>query len=166
MTESKKISNEVNIAVEDTFIDESIKKHGNFLIPILQDIQVSYKYLPEEFLIKVAEKLQIPLIDVYGVATFYQSFSLVPKGEHIITVCLGTACYIRGGTNIADLVTKELDIKPGETTQDNKFTFETVNCLGCCAISPVMVIDDKIYGNLTTTKIRKILNKLREKETD
>jgi len=154
------------MTIDETFIDKSVKKHGNFLIPILQDIQESYKYLPEEFLIKVAEKLQIPLIDVYGVATFYQSFSLIPKGEHIIIVCLGTACYIRGGIKIVDVLTRELDIKPGETTKDNKFTLETVNCLGCCAIGPVMVIDNEIHGNLTTNKLGKILNKLRKKEKD
>jgi len=154
------------MTIDETFIDESIKKHGNFLISILQDIQKSYKYLPEEFLIKVAEKLQIPLIDVYGVATFYQLFSLIPKGEHIIVVCLGTACYIRGGIKIVDVLIKELDIKPGETTKDNKFTLETVNCLGCCAIGPVMVIDNKIYRTLTTNKLRKILNKLRKKQKD
>jgi len=154
------------MTVDEAFIDKSIKKHDNFLIPVLQDIQESYSYLPEESLIKVAEKLQIPLIDVYGVATFYQSFSLIPKGEHVITICLGTACYIRGGTNLVDVLIKKLDIKPGETTKDNKFTFETVNCLGCCAISPVMVIDNKIYGNLTTNKLRKILNKLRKNKKD
>ena len=154
------------MTIDETFIDKSVKKHGNFLIPILQDIQESYKYLPEEFLIKVAEKLHIPLIDVYGVATFYQSFSLIPKGEHIITVCLGTACCIRGGIKIVDVLTRELDIKPGETTKDNKFTLETVNCLGCCAIGPVMVIDNEIHGNLTTNKLGKILNKLRKKEKD
>jgi len=164
MTQSKKNLEEVNIIVDETFLDKSIKKHGNFLIPILQDIQENYRYLPEEYLIKVAEKLQIPLINVYGVATFYQSFGLVPKGEHIITVCLGTACYIRGGTNMVDVLTKELNIKPGETTKDKKFTLETVHCLGCCAISPVMVIDDKIYGNLTKDKLRKILNRFRENE--
>jgi len=164
MTQSKKNLEEINTIIDEVFLDKSIKKHGNFLIPILQDIQESYRYLPEEYLIMVAEKLQIPLIEVFGVATFYQSFGFVPKGEHIITVCLGTACYIRGGTNMVDVLTKELNIKPGETTKDKKFTLETVHCLGCCAISPVMVIDDKIYGNLTRVKLRKILNRFRENE--
>ena len=166
MTQSKKNLEEVNIIIDETFLDKSIKKHGNFLIPILQDIQESYRYLPEELLIQVAEKLQIPLIDVYGVATFYQSFGLIPKGEHIITICLGTACYIHGGTNMVDVLTKELNIKPGETTKDKKFTLETVNCLGCCAISPVMVIDNKIYGNLTRDKLRKVFYRFRENEED
>lgn len=166
MTESKKISKEVNMTVEDTFIDESIKKHGNFLIPILQDIQESYKYLPEEFLIKVAEKLQIPLIDVYGVATFYQSFSLVPKGEHIITVCLGTACYIRGGKKIVNELIRELDINPGETTKDKKLTLETVNCLGCCAIGPTVEINCEYYRDMTPLKAIELIRALKKEKND
>lgn len=149
-----------------TFIDESMNKHNDSLIPILQDIQETYRYLPEKLLIEVAEKLHLPLIEVYGVATFYQSFTLVPKGEHIITVCLGTACYIRGGKRIVEVLEKELGIKAGETTDDKKFTLETVNCLGCCAISPVMVIDKRIYGNLTINEVQKILDKLRNLKKD
>lgn len=153
------------MTVEEDLIDESIKKHGTFLIPILQDIQESCKYLPEEYLVKVAEKLQIPLIDVYGVATFYQSFCLVPKGEHIIIVCLGTACYIRGGKKIVDILTTKLNIEPGETTKDNKFSLETVNCLGCCAIGPMVLIDGAYYGEMTPQKIIKLVNDL-ESEKD
>lgn len=152
------------MTIDETFIDESIKKHGNFLIPILQDIQKNYKYLPEEFLIKVAEKLHIPLIDVYGVTTFYQSFSLIPKGEHIIVVCLGTACYIRGGIKIVDVLTKELNIKPGETTKDNKFTLETVNCLGCCAIGPTMVLDGEYYGEMTPQKTIDLIRSMKREK--
>jgi NADH-quinone oxidoreductase subunit E len=154
------------VTVEEDLIDDSIKKHGNFLIPILQDIQESCKYLPEGYLIKIAEKLQIPLIDVYGVATFYQSFSLVPKGEHIIIVCLGTACYIRGGKKIVDVLTTKLDIEPGETTQDNKFSLETVNCLGCCAIGPMVLIDGAYYGEMTPLKIIKLVNELESEKDD
>ena len=149
------------MTIEEPFIDKSIKKHGNFLIPILQDIQENYRYLSEEFLIQVAEKLHIPLIDVYGVVTFYQSFSLVPKGEHIITVCLGTACYIRGGKKIVDILTGELDIEPGETTKDKKFSLETVNCLGCCAIGPMVLIDSEYYGEMTPQKINKLIKTLK-----
>ena len=149
------------MTIEEDLVDKSIKKHGNFLIPILQDIQENYKYLPEEFLIQVAEKLQKPLIDVYGVATFYQSFSLVPKGEHIIIVCLGTACYIRGGKKIVDVLTRELDIEPGETTEDKKFSLETVNCLGCCAIGPMVLIGSQYYGEMTAQKIIKLIKTLK-----
>lgn len=154
------------MTIEEAFIDKSIKKHGNFLIPILQDIQENYRYLPEEFLIQVAEKLQIPLIDVYGVATFYQSFSLVPKGEHIITVCLGTACYIRGGKKIVEILTSELDIEPGETTEDKKYSLETVNCLGCCAIGPMVLIDSEYYGEMTAQKIINLMKTLKREKND
>jgi len=166
MTQSKKNLEDVNIIIDEIFLDKSIKKHGNFLIPILQDIQESYRYLPEECLIKVAEKLQIPLIDVYGVATFYQSFGLVPKGEHIITICLGTACYIRGGTKMVDVLTKELNIKPGETTKDKKFSLEMVNCLGCCAIGPMVLIDDEYYGEMTPQKVIKLIKTLKIVKND
>ncbi|MBA7536942.1 NADP-reducing hydrogenase subunit HndA [subsurface metagenome] len=166
MTQSKKNLEEVNIIIDEIFLDKSIKKHGNFLIPILQDIQESYRYLPEEYLIMVAEKLQIPLIKVFGVATFYQSFGLIPKGEYIITVCLGTACYIRGGTNMVDVLTKELNIKPGETTKDKKFSLETVNCLGCCAIGPMVLIDGEYYGEMTPQKIIKLIKTLKMEKND
>ncbi len=166
MTQSKKNLEEVNIIIDEIFLDKSIKKHGNFLIPILQDIQESYRYLPEEYLIMVAEKLQIPLIKVFGVATFYQSFGLVPKGEYIITVCLGTACYIRGGTNMVDVLTKELNVKPGETTKDKKFSLETVNCLGCCAIGPMVLIDGEYYGEMTPQKIIKLIKTLKMEKND
>jgi len=166
MTQSKKNLEDVNIIIDEPFLDKSIKKHGNFLIPILQDIQECYRYLPEECLIKVAEKLQIPLIDVYGVATFYQSFGLVPKGEHIITICLGTACYIRGGTKMVDVLTKELNIKPGETTKDKKFSLEMVNCLGCCAIGPMVLIDDEYYGEMTPQKVIKLIKTLKIVKND
>jgi len=154
------------VTIEEPFIDKSIKKHGNFLIPILQDVQENYRYLPEECIIQIAEKLQIPLIDVYGVVTFYQSFSLVPKGEHIIIVCLGTACYIRGGKKIVDILINELDIEPGETTEDKKFSLETVNCLGCCAIGPMVLIDDEYYGEMTPQKIIKLIKTLKREKND
>ena len=166
MTQSEKNLEELNIIIDETFLDKSIEKHGNFLIPILQDIQEKYRYLPEECLIIIAERLQIPLIEVYGVATFYQSFSLIPKGEHIITVCLGTACYIRGGTNMVDVLTKELNIKPGETTKDKKFSLETVNCLGCCAIGPMVLIDDEYYGEMTQPKVIKLIKTLKMEKNE
>jgi len=152
------------MTLDENIIDKSIKNHGNFLIPILQDIQESCNYLPEELLIKVAEKLQIPLIDVYGVATFYQSFSLIPKGEHIITICLGTACYIRGGKKMVDVIINELDIKPGETTKDNQLTLETVNCLGCCAIGPIVKINGEYHGEMTQKKTIKLIRSLKREK--
>lgn len=143
-------------------LDKSFKKHGDYLISILQDIQEFYQYLPEEVLREVSEKMGVPLIDIYGVATFYQSFSLSPKGEHVITACLGTACYVRGGTKIVDALSRDLNIKVGETTSDAKFTLETVNCLGCCAIGPILVIDGEYYGEMTPKKALDLLKSIKE----
>ena len=146
--------------LEETFVDECINIHGNFLVPILQDIQEKHNYLPEELLRILAEKLEIPLRDVYGVATFYRSFSLTPKGKHIITVCLGTACHVRGGARIVDTLSDELGIKSGETTKDLQFTLETVNCLGCCAIGPIVVVDGEYYGEMGTGKALKLVKSI------
>ncbi len=147
---------------ETDVIDSLIGKYGTkreALIPILQDIQSDLNWLPEDVLRAVAEKLQVPLIDVYGVASFYRTFSLKPRGKHIVTVCVGTACHVRGGQRIVDEIGRRLEIAPGETTPDKNFTFETVNCLGCCAIGPIVVIDGEYYGEMTTGKVGSILMK-------
>ena len=141
-------------------LKDIVEKNGryrNALIPILQDIQEEYNWLPKETLEIVAKELGIPLMDVYGVTTFFRTFSLEPRGEHIITVCLGTACHIRGGQRIADFFSRELNIEPGKTTKDLKFTLETVNCLGCCAIGPIIRIDNEYYGGMTTQKVASLL---------
>ncbi|HEC38248.1 MAG TPA: NAD(P)H-dependent oxidoreductase subunit E [bacterium] len=167
MTYSEKnLRKKVIMSIEEDFIDKSIKKHGNILIPVLQDMQEYFKYLPEENLIQVAKKLQIPLIDVYGIATFYQSFSLVPKGDHIIVVCLGTACYIHTGKKMVEVLTNELNIEPGSITKDKKFSLETVNCLGCCAIGPIVLIDGTYYGEMTPKKIIKLIKTLKREKND
>jgi len=134
---------------------------GGALIAILQDVQVEYNYLPADALKSVAERLNIPLISVYGIATFYKAFSLTPRGKHLITVCLGTACHVRGTKRILGEVQKRLGVKRGETTEDKQFTLETVNCLGCCAIGPVMVVDGEYFGQTTTAKVEPILEKYR-----
>ena len=136
------------------------------LISILLDIQDEYNYLPKETLIMVAEKLDIPLIDVYSVATFYTVFSLKPRGKHIINVCVGTACHVRGGQRILDRIQRNLSITPGETTDDNLFTLETVRCLGCCAIGPVVVVDDSYYSHVTTKMVETILDTHRKEKVE
>lgn len=146
--------------LEETFVEECINLHGKFLVPILQDIQEKHNYLPEELLRIVAEKLEIPLRDVYGVTTFYRSFSLTPKGKHIITVCLGTACHVRGGARIVDTLSNKLGIKPGETTENLQFTLETVNCLGCCAIGPIIVVDGEYYGEMVSSRALKLIKSI------
>lgn len=141
-------------------VDSLVKKHGekkDALIPLLQDIQSDLNWLPEDVLKAVAEKLQIPLMDVYGVTSFYRTFSLKPRGKHIITVCVGTACHVRGGQRIVDEIGRRLEIAPGETTQDKNFTLETVNCLGCCALGPIVMIDGEYYGEMTTRKVGPVL---------
>lgn len=144
-----------------TKIVERYKKvHGNSLIAILQGIQDKYRYIPEDAIKIVSKKLALPLIDVYGVATFYNSFNLKPIGEHLIIVCLGTACHVRGGANILDAISVNLGIKPGETSHNFKFTLQTVNCLGCCAIGPIMVVDGEYYGQLTPSKMLSLLKNI------
>jgi NADH:ubiquinone oxidoreductase subunit E len=146
-----------------------MQKHDNqkkALISILQDIQAEFNYLPKEALQAVAETLEIPLIHIIGVATFYRSFSLEPRGEHQVTVCLGTACHVRGGPKILDEFEKKLDVEPGQTTGDGLFTLETVACLGCCAIGPVVVVDSDYYAQTTIRKVGSILKKYKKKEKD
>ncbi len=127
------------------------------IISILQEVQVLHNYLPEEVLKYVAERLNLPLARVYSIATFYKTFSLEPRGKHLIRVCLGTACHVRGGPRILETAERILGIKADETTPDYKFTLESVNCLGCCALGPVMVVDDEYYGKLPPANVKKIL---------
>ncbi|HEX7401795.1 MAG TPA: NADH-quinone oxidoreductase subunit NuoE [candidate division Zixibacteria bacterium] len=151
---------DVDLKTVSTIVDK-YQGAGGALIAILQDVQVEYNYLPAEALKSVAERLNIPLISVYGIATFYKAFSLTPRGKHLITVCMGTACHVRGTKRILGEVQKRLGVKRGETTEDKQFTLETVNCLGCCAIGPVMVVDGEYFGQTTTAKVEPILEKYR-----
>jgi len=142
---------------------ESTKtENGETLLSVLQGIQTEHGYLPEGKLIETAKMLDMPLIDVYGVATFYKSFSLTPRGRHQVKVCLGTACHVRGADRISKEVGRKLGIVPGETSEDGEFSLETVMCLGCCAIGPVVVIDGKYHGQVTPTKVGSILRTIRE----
>jgi len=148
-------------------VDSFLSKYNNerkALISILQDIQTKYNYLPQEALRVISKSLNIPLIDVIGVATFYRAFSLEPRGEHLITVCIGTACHVRGGPKILEEFERILNITAGCTTADNQFTLETVACLGCCAIGPVVVVDDNYYAQMNIRKVNSILKKYRKKE--
>jgi len=138
------------------------KENNENLLSILQDVQKECGYLPEERLREIAVGLGTPLIDVYGVATFYKSFSLKPRGRHLIKVCLGTACHVRGSSRIVDEIGRKLDVKPGETSENGEFSLDTVMCLGCCAIGPVVVIDGKYYGQVIPAKVESILRTIRE----
>lgn len=131
-------------------------------LAVLQDIQREYNYLPREALKLAAERLDIPLSEIYCMATFFKAFSLQPKGEHICKVCLGTACHVSGGPRILEQLERERNIKAGDTTPDGKFSLEAVRCVGACALGPVVILDDHIYGNMTDAKIRKLLSPLRQ----
>lgn len=141
-------------------VKEITSNYGNnrdSLISILQDVQTEYHYLPEECLKEVATVLDIPMIQVYGVATFFKAFSLKPRGEHTVKVCTGTACHVRNSTSVLDEISRELELKPGNTSTDLKFTLETVNCLGACALGPIVVIDEEYQGQMNPGKVKKIL---------
>ncbi len=135
--------------------------NGGGLIGILQDIQGKYSYLPAKALRIVAEKTGYPLVDIYGVATFYRSFSLKPRGKHLISCCLGTACHVRGGARVAAEFEKLLKIHAGETTFDREFTLETVNCLGACALGPIVTVDGHYFSQMNPTLVPMILEKAR-----
>ena len=143
-------------------IDQIIDKHqvaASSLIQILLDIQSENHWLPREALERVGERLEVPSSRIQHIATFYKAFSLVPKGRHEIHICVGTACHVRGATRILDTVEDQIGIKPGETDLDLKFSLETVNCLGCCALGPVMEIDGKTHGKLSTAETADILKR-------
>jgi NADH-quinone oxidoreductase subunit E len=136
---------------------EKFRGQEGALIPVLQEAQGIYGYLPEEVLVHVSQGLKIPLTRVYGVVTFYAQFYVTPRGRHTVRVCRGTACHVRGGKNIRKAVQQFLGIEENETTPDFKFTFETVACLGACALSPVLLVDKTYYGKLTPGKVVKVL---------
>ena len=127
------------------------------LIPILQEVQEKFGYLPREAMKKIAKFLSLPESTVYGVSTFYAQFKFVPTGKRIIKVCRGTACHVRGAGRILGEIERKLGIKPGETTEDLEYTLETIACFGSCALAPVIVIDKDVYGRMTTTKVGQIL---------
>lgn len=129
------------------------------LIPVLQKAQEIYGYLPIEVLKEISGDLQIPLSKVYGVVTFYAQFHLNPRGRNIVRVCLGTACHVRGGAKISEAVTKAIGIKDGETTEDLRYTFESVACLGACGLAPVMMVNDETHGRLTPDIVKDLLAK-------
>lgn len=141
-------------------IDQIIDTHhgeASNLLQIMLDIQSENNWLPKEVLARISEKLDVPLTRIQHIATFYKAFSLVPKGRHKVHICVGTACHVRGATRILDTVEEATGIKPGETDLDLKFSVETVNCLGCCALGPVMDVNGKVHGKMSPVKTSKAL---------
>ena len=132
---------------------------ANALIPLLQDIQSAYGYLPRAVIMEMSRRTGLPASQLYGVATFYEQFYLEPHGRHTIRCCRGTACHVRGGHGMIQAVNRVLGISEGQTTEDMRFTFETVACLGTCFLAPVIMVDNDYYGNMTSGKVKGILER-------
>jgi NADH-quinone oxidoreductase subunit E len=150
--------------MEVSKIDGVIEQYGareSALLAILQDIQAEEKYLPKEALEHVSQKMNIPLVQVFRIATFYNALSLKPRGRHKIDVCLGTACHVRGGNKILEKMERDLGITVGETTKDKRFTLESVHCVGCCSLGPVAVVDGDVFGRLSQDKVPALLKEFK-----
>jgi len=151
--------------MDDKTLDAILDKHQRdpaCLLAILQDIQKQENYLPKEDMKQVAKKVGVSLSRVYALATFFKSFSLKPRGKHICTVCLGTACHVRGAPKLVEQVEREFTLKAGATTPDMKLTLETVNCVGACALGPLVILDGEYHGNMTATKLDKVIDGLKK----
>ena len=142
----------------DTIIEEQFSGDKENLIMILQEIQRKYNYLPQASLLYLSEKIGVPISKIFGVGTFYSTFSLEPRGKHIISVCLGTACHVRGAEKVRERIQETLHIHDGQTTEDMLFTLESVRCLGCCSLGPVVRVDDDIHGRITADMTGKIID--------
>ena len=148
-------------------IVERYNSDKSFLVPILQDVQKEFNYLPREALNAVSYEIDLPISRIYEVATFYKAFSLKPRGRYQLSLCMGTACHVRRSPIVKNHIERVLDLQPGETSPDLEFTFETVNCLGACALGPVLMVNDEYHGKITISKTNKILKNLGKKvETD
>jgi NADH-quinone oxidoreductase subunit E len=153
-----------NLDLNDT-IDMILDRNGrdrSGMIAILQDTQKTVGYLPREALTRIAEQLNVPISQVYAVATFYKAFKLKPCGKHIVKICLGTACHIRGGPDIMRQVESELGVKEEEVTPDGNFSFEAVRCVGCCGLAPVLMVDENFYGKVLPKQISKVLSQYKK----
>ncbi len=150
-TEVREIGDNVGVILDRYQRDEG------FLVSILQDVQARFNYLPQEAIIRVGQGLGIPLSRVYSVATFFKAFSLKPRGRHLLHVCMGTACHVRGAVRVLDRIEQELGIGSGETTRDLGYTLETVNCVGACALGPVVVVNGEYMGQMTSNKVKPLL---------
>ncbi len=156
-----KVNSSIDYA-ESIEILKKYPKEKRFTLAILQDVQRTYGFIPRETMDYIAEYLNLPVSEIYSMATFYKALSLKAKGKYVIKVCNGTACHIRGSNTLIEEVAAELNISPGETTNDGLFSIEIVNCLGACALAPVMVINDKYYGQMTKDKVKSVINQYRE----
>jgi len=143
----------------DRIIEEDYQNNKENLIMILQSIQKTYNYIPKPALSYLAVKIGVPVSQIYGVATFYSTFSLTPRGRNIISICLGTACHVRGGDRIHDTLLDQLQVHDGQTTPDNRFTLESVRCIGCCSLGPVIKVNEDMHARLKPDEIKSILSR-------
>ncbi|MBU4222710.1 MAG: NAD(P)H-dependent oxidoreductase subunit E [Euryarchaeota archaeon] len=150
----------IDISGVDPIIDKYNTQQGS-LISILQDIQEEYRYLPREALEHTARRLCLSRTQVFGVATFFKAFSLKPRGRQLVHVCMGTACHVRGSQNVLEEVERRLALKAGDTTPDGEYTLETVNCVGACALGPVVVMNEEYHGQMSPLKVEKVIKKKR-----
>jgi len=154
---------------EEARAHEIVERHRDLhasLVPLLQDVTRCFNYLPEAVFPLISDRLHVPVSTVYRVATFYNAFSLKPRGKHIISVCLGTACHVKGAANIMSALERELDIKDGETTEDMLFSLEPVRCIGCCGLAPVLTVDEDVHGHMTVRKVAGLIKQYREGSVD
>jgi len=152
------VETEVDFMELDTIIDEEFGNDKENLIMILQAIQRKYNYIPQPALTYLSAKIGIPYSKIYGVATFYSTFSLEPRGRNIISICLGTACHVRGGERVRERIQENLEIGDGETTEDKRFTLESVRCIGCCSLGPVVKINEDMHGRISSDEVSRILD--------
>lgn len=149
---------EIDYMELDKIIEEDFNNDKENLIMIIQEIQRRYNYLPDPALKYLAISIGVPLSQIYGVATFYSTFSLEPRGRNIISICLGTACHVRGGERVRERIEGSLNLKDGETTDDMRFTLETVRCIGCCSLGPVVKINEDMHGNISSDQVDGIID--------
>lgn len=149
-------------------IDKVLEKYDpkpSNLIPLLQESQEIFGYLPRQVMKEIGDHLELPVSKIYGVATFYAQFRFEPLGKHMIKLCHGTACHVKGAESITETIENELKIKTGETTEDGLFTMERVACLGCCSLAPVVMVDGEVYGDLTREKVKDVIQEYRREDT-
>ena len=154
----KKIKNEMKKILE------KYPKEKDRLIAILNDVQERFGYIPKQAQLEISEYLSIPMAEIYGVITFYSRFTLAPKGKYNISVCLGTACFVKGAKSLLDRAQEKLKIKPGEVTPDGKFSIDDVRCVGACGLAPVFMVNDEVYGNATVKKLDEVIDKYASEE--
>jgi NADH-quinone oxidoreductase subunit E len=148
-------------------VDTIINANGadaSSLLAIMQDVQDEARYLPREAMTRISERLAIPIAQVYRMATFFESFHLEPRGKHICTVCMGTACHVRGASRLVEQLERDLDIPSGGTTSDLMFTIEEVNCVGACALGPLVIVDGDYKGNMTSGRLQKVVKRMKKAE--